>query len=103
MNQFAAQGLNAVLYYQNKDFKSWVSLVPTSAHSGEGIPDLLMLLVQLTQRMMKSQLGLSDSLGCTVRLLAASVCLFTLSPCVWIDSTLGQCVVGVTDVCRCWR
>ncbi len=64
--QFAAQGLTAVLYYQNKDFKSWVSLVPTSAHTGEGIPDLLMLLVQLTQRMMRSQLVLSHELACTV-------------------------------------
>jgi translation initiation factor 5B len=38
---FAEQGLNACLYYQNKDFSNYVSLVPTSAHTGEGIIILL--------------------------------------------------------------
>lgn len=46
---FAEQGLNAELYYQNKDFIHNVSLIPTSAHTGEGIPDLLAVLIQLTQ------------------------------------------------------
>ena len=32
----AEQGLNAQLYYRNKDFKEYVSLVPTSAITGEG-------------------------------------------------------------------
>ncbi len=63
---FAEQGLNAALYYKNPDARKYVSLVPTSAHTGEGIPDLLSLLTQLTQRMMKSQLSLSDKLQCTV-------------------------------------
>ena len=80
INAFATQGLNAVLYYQNKDFKTWVSLVPTSAHTGEGIPDLLMLLVQLTQRMMRSQLVLSEQLGCTVRYPMIATILSVLIP-----------------------
>lgn len=70
------QGLNASLYYENSDFrqegKGWgaslgvptdvcllwlccrrnVSVVPTSAFTGEGIPDLLFLIVQLTQQLM---------------------------------------------------
>ena len=32
--------------------------MPTSAHTGEGIPDLLLLLVQLTQRLMHERLVL---------------------------------------------
>merc|ERR1712137_655802 len=47
--QFAERGFNAVPYYKNKDFRKNLSIVPTSAVTGEGIPDLLMLLVQLTQ------------------------------------------------------
>jgi len=43
-----------------------VSLVPTSAITGEGVPDLLMLLVQLTQRLMDKQLHFQDELQCTV-------------------------------------
>ena len=35
---FAEQGLNSLPYYENKDFGRIVSLVPTSAHTGEGVP-----------------------------------------------------------------
>jgi len=63
---FAEQGLNASLYYKNQDFRKNVSLVPTSAITGEGIPDLLMLLVQLTQTLMANRLLYSDVLQCTV-------------------------------------
>uniref|UniRef100_A0A6A7FX50 Eukaryotic translation initiation factor 5B n=1 Tax=Hirondellea gigas TaxID=1518452 RepID=A0A6A7FX50_9CRUS len=49
-------GKNCALYYENKDFKDTVSLCPTSAHTGEGIADMLMLLVQLTQHTMADQL-----------------------------------------------
>ncbi|CAE7922420.1 unnamed protein product, partial [Symbiodinium sp. KB8] len=38
--QFSEQGLNAELYFRNKDKRHVVSLVPTSAMTGEGIPDL---------------------------------------------------------------
>jgi len=64
--QFAERGFNAVPYYKNKDFRKNLSIVPTSAITGEGIPDLLMLLVQLTQRMMTDKLYLSPTLRCTV-------------------------------------
>ncbi len=40
--------------------------MPTSAVTGEGIPDLLMLLVQLTQRMMPERLTFSSTVQCTV-------------------------------------
>ena len=62
----AEQGLNAKLYYENKDFRKFVSLVPTSAHTGEGIPDLLMLMVQLTQKMMGERLAFTRNVECTV-------------------------------------
>ncbi|KAH7327898.1 hypothetical protein B0I35DRAFT_346541 [Stachybotrys elegans] len=58
---FAEQGFNAELYYQNKSMAKFVSLVPTSAVSGEGIPDMLRLIVQLTQeRMVGSLMYLSE-------------------------------------------
>ena len=71
MLAFAEQGLNSLPYYENKDFGRIVSLVPTSAHTGEGVPvcrlprpdaesaltrddlqDMLMLIVKLTQEKM---------------------------------------------------
>ena len=42
-------GLNADLFYENTDPRRVVSVVPTSAISGEGVPDLLRLAVELTQ------------------------------------------------------
>ena len=39
--QLNEQGLNARLYWENDDLAHTVSLVPTSAVTGEGVPDLL--------------------------------------------------------------
>jgi len=64
--EFAEQGLNAVLYHENRDFKNYVSLVPTSAVTGEGIPDLLLLMTQLTQTFMAKKITYKDELECTV-------------------------------------
>lgn len=63
---FAEQGLNAVLYYDNKNFARNVSFVPTSAHTGEGVPDMIMLLVKLTQERMSDRLMYLSELECTV-------------------------------------
>ncbi|WFC98664.1 eukaryotic translation initiation factor 5B [Malassezia yamatoensis] len=63
---FAEQGLNAELYYKNKNMGRYVSLVPTSAISGEGVPDLLQLLVSLTQSRMTGDLMYLSELECTV-------------------------------------
>ncbi|KAI0888689.1 uncharacterized protein GGS22DRAFT_62233 [Annulohypoxylon maeteangense] len=58
---FSEQGFNAELYYENKSMARYVSLVPTSAHTGEGIPDMLKLIIQLTQeRMVGSLMYLSE-------------------------------------------
>jgi len=58
---FSEQGFNSELFYENKSMAKYVSLVPTSAHTGEGIPDMLKLIVQLTQeRMVGSLMYLSE-------------------------------------------
>ena len=63
---FAEQGFNAELYYENKSMARNVSLVPTSAHTGEGIPDMLKLLVTLTQERMTNALMYLSEVECTV-------------------------------------
>ncbi len=63
---FAEQGLNAILYYENKSFARNVSIVPTSAITGEGVPDMIMLLVNLTQQRMSDRLMYLSELECTV-------------------------------------
>lgn len=63
---FAEEGLNACLYYDNKNLGRNVSLVPTSAITGEGVPDMIMLLVNLTQQRMSDSLMYLSELECTV-------------------------------------
>lgn len=63
---FAEESFNAELYYENKSMAKYVSLVPTSAHTGEGIPDMLKLLVTLTQERMTNQLMYLAEVECTV-------------------------------------
>ena len=60
ITQLAEQGLNAKLYYENDNPKSVLSVVPTSAHTGEGVPDLLTVLVRLTQQLMSAKLSYVD-------------------------------------------
>lgn len=55
-----------MLYYENKSFARNVSLVPTSAITGEGIPDMIMLLINLTQQRMSDRLMYLSELECTV-------------------------------------
>ncbi|KAF5179845.1 Translation initiation factor if-2 [Thalictrum thalictroides] len=66
INQFQMEGLNTELYYKNKEMGETYSIVPTSAISGEGVPDLLLLLVMWTQKKMVDKLMFSDIVQCTV-------------------------------------
>jgi translation initiation factor IF-2 len=67
--QLNEQGLNVSLYWKNPDPRKYVNVVPTSAISGEGIPDLLQLMVKLTQSMMSDRLTLLPVPQCTVGVL----------------------------------
>ncbi|BBH08867.1 eukaryotic translation initiation factor 2 family protein [Prunus dulcis] len=60
ITQFKEQGLNTELYYKNKEMGETYSIIPTSAISGEGIPDMLLLLVQWTQKTMVEKLTYSN-------------------------------------------
>lgn len=45
--QLAIQELNAELYYKNKDPKTFMHIVPISAETGEGLPDLISLISKI--------------------------------------------------------
>ncbi|CAI9754434.1 unnamed protein product [Fraxinus pennsylvanica] len=66
VTQFKEQGINTELYYKNKEMGETFSIVPTSAISGEGIPDMLLLLVQWAQKTMVEKLTYSNEVQCTV-------------------------------------
>ena len=59
---FAEHGLNAVRYYQNTNMREFISIVPVSAKTGDGIPDLLMLINILFTRFLKKKLVITNDL-----------------------------------------
>lgn len=66
LDDFCSQGLNAALFYENKDPRTFVSLVPTSAHTGDGMGSLIYLLVELTQTMLSKRLAHCEELRAQV-------------------------------------
>lgn len=64
--QLNEQGLNVSLYWKNKNPRQFVNIVPTSAITGEGIPDLMQILVKMTQTLMVEKLMFVPNLQCTI-------------------------------------
>ena len=60
VNELAIHGFDARLFSQVRDFTRTIGLVPTSAHSGEGLAELFMVLMGLAQRYLRDRLHLSD-------------------------------------------
>jgi translation initiation factor 5B len=51
------------LYYKIKDFRKAAPIIPISSKTGEGIPELLMILVGLAQRFLENQLSTESGPG----------------------------------------
>uniref|UniRef100_A0A8C9GXB6 Eukaryotic translation initiation factor 5B-like n=1 Tax=Piliocolobus tephrosceles TaxID=591936 RepID=A0A8C9GXB6_9PRIM len=66
LTELSEEGLNCQLYWENKNPRKYVSMVPTSAITGEGIADLIMVIVKLTQKFMLKTIEYHDKLECTV-------------------------------------
>jgi translation initiation factor 5B len=61
MADFSAEGFKNVDRYDNiKDFTQSLAIVPTSARTGEGIPDLLMVLIGLVQQYLQKNIIYTD-------------------------------------------
>jgi translation initiation factor 5B len=50
------KGFESDLYFNVKDFTKTIPIIPVSAKTGEGVPELLMILVGLAQRFLEEQL-----------------------------------------------
>lgn len=86
----AEQGLNAALFWENPDPKTYVSVVPTSAHSGEGMGNLMALIVSLSQSMLAKRLSFSEELQATVLEVKAISGLGTTIDIVLVNGTLRE-------------
>ncbi|RLG06097.1 MAG: translation initiation factor IF-2 [Thaumarchaeota archaeon] len=60
MGDLSFYGFNADLYYKIKDFTKTLAIIPVSGKTGEGIPDLLLVLLGLAQAFMKEQLTVGE-------------------------------------------
>src|SRR3989344_3175267 len=54
-------GFNSALYYEISDFTKQVAIVPCSARTKEGIPELLLVLCGLSEKFLRERLKLSDT------------------------------------------
>jgi len=64
--QFAEQELNVKLFYENDNPKEYISMIPTSAHSGDGMGNLMAMVVNNCQKYLAKKLAFSNELQCTV-------------------------------------
>ncbi|CAI6357223.1 unnamed protein product [Macrosiphum euphorbiae] len=98
--QFAEQGLNAALFFENPDPKSYVSLVPTSAITGEGMGNLLDLIVENCQTHLYKRLVFNTELQATVLEVKAITGLGTTIDTILVNGYLREgdtIVVAGTD------
>lgn len=61
IGELSDEGFPADLYWQLQDFQRTVGVVPVSAETGEGIPDLLTVLMGLSQRYMRDEMAVDVS------------------------------------------
>jgi translation initiation factor 5B len=61
IGQLSDEGFSADFYWRVQNFQKNVGVVPLSAKTGEGIPDLLAVLMGLSQRYMKAQMAVDVS------------------------------------------
>jgi len=54
------------LFNENTDPKTWISMIPTSAHTGDGMGNLMAYIVNLCQSILAKKLLYSEKLQCTV-------------------------------------
>jgi translation initiation factor 5B len=63
IGRFAQEGYSADRYDRIEDFTRNIALVPVSAKTGEGIPDLLLVLIGLAQRFLEQELSTEEGPG----------------------------------------
>jgi len=56
IGELSGAGFSSDLYWRVQNFQSNIGVIPVSAETGEGVPDLLTVLMGLAQRYMKSEM-----------------------------------------------
>ncbi|XP_067664103.1 eukaryotic translation initiation factor 5B-like isoform X2 [Haliotis asinina] len=88
--QMAEQGLNATLFFDNKDPSEYISMVPTSAHSGDGMGNLIALICEMSQTVLAQRVSYSEALHATVMEVKALPGLGTTIDVILVDGKINE-------------
>jgi translation initiation factor 5B len=58
IGQLSDEGFSADMYWRVQNFENNIGVVPVSAETGEGVPDLLTVLMGLSQRYLKGEMAI---------------------------------------------
>ncbi|GGN91786.1 MULTISPECIES: translation initiation factor IF-2 [Haloarcula] len=61
IGELSDNGFSADMYWRVQDFQANIGVVPVSAETGEGVPDLLTVMMGLSQRYMKEEMEIDTS------------------------------------------
>ena len=61
IGQMSDHGFSSDMYWRVQDFRNNIGIVPCSAMTGEGVPDLLAVMMGLSQRYMKEEMSIDTS------------------------------------------
>ncbi|GFE55005.1 translation initiation factor [Babesia ovis] len=90
MTELSEQGLNSELYWENDDIRRNISICPTSAITGEGISDLICLILQLTQKIMVKNITHKEEFRCSVLEVKAIEGLGTTVDVILLSGTIKE-------------
>jgi translation initiation factor 5B len=64
--QLVQNNLNVALYDENPSMKEYINIVPTSAVTGEGMPDLIGMFVYIGQKFLMKKIEYKEEIQCTI-------------------------------------
>ncbi len=91
--QLNTKGYNAALYWENEDPDEFISLVPTSGVTGEGIPDLLSVIVRYSTTLenIKKKIRVKENVfRCTVMQVKMIEGYGTTIDCLLVDGKIKK-------------
>lgn len=92
------KGFNTSLYWENTNIKKYVSIIPTSGITGEGIPDIFGVMLKYSMQFLKEKITLKDQFSCTVLEVKKIEGLGTTIDVILVDGMLREgdkiCLLG---------
>jgi translation initiation factor 5B len=89
-NDFAQHGILIQNYWENPDIENNQSIIPTSAHTGEGLPDLLGYITEYCQTSLKDKITRKEEFNCSIMEVKKIDGLGTTIDAILVDGNLKE-------------